>query len=74
MADLEIESKTTIRSNRIYFDEGNDDFKDFVAFSVYYNSAKMSAYNLKYNIESNGFQFGKDPNEPSRNDTEYRCI
>ena len=74
VADLEIESKTTIRSNRIYFDEGNDDFKDFVAFSVYYNSAKMSAYNLKYNIEYNGFQFGKDPNEPSKNDTEYRYM
>ena len=74
VADLEIESKTTIRSNRIYFDEGNDDFKDFVSFSVYYNSAKMSAYNLKYNIEYNGFQFGKDPNEPSKNDTEYRYM
>lgn len=34
----------------------------------------MSAYNLKYNIEYNGFQFGKDPNEPSKNDTEYRYM
>ena len=43
-----IEDTKTFRSNRIYFDEINQDFGDWVNYSVVYNSAKMMIYNLLY--------------------------
>lgn len=66
-----IEDTKTFRSNRIYFDEINQDFGDWVNYSVVYNSAKMMTYNLLYNINYNGFQLNK---EDDKEDTVYKYV
>lgn len=57
-----IEETLTFHSKRIYFDEVTQDFHDFVNYSVRYNSAKMLAYNLLYDMNYNGLTL-KDESE-----------
>ena len=66
-----IEDTKTFQSNRIYFDEINQDFGDWVNYSVVYNSAKMMIYNLLYNMNYNEFQLNK---EDDKEDTVYKYV